>query len=280
MADVRGAADPHYVFEPHRVHSGEHHRWLSAAFDPVTLTRLAATGVTRGWRCLDVGAGAGSVARWLAERVAPEGEVVATDLAPSPDLTGLGLVPLAHDIVNDPMPPGRFDLIVVRLLLQHLPGRQAVLERLVGALAPGGWLQIDEFDVSYEPPLLTPDVRAERLYRKFLAAKAAVMRAAGGNPHWGRQVASAMRDAGLVEIDPRPHIELRTPESASLRLQVHHTHHLRERLLAAGMTHGELAEVRAVMNDPSFRAASSVLYSVQGRRPPVEGGTPAVGPHQ
>ncbi|WP_234313875.1 trans-aconitate 2-methyltransferase [Streptomyces sp. NBRC 109706] len=272
MPDRPPTADPHYVFAPHRVHSGEHHRWLSAAFDPVTLTRLAATGVTRGWRCLDVGAGGGSVARWLAERVVPEGVVVATDLAPSPELTGPGLLPLAHDIVADPMPPGRFDLIVVRLLLQHLPDRQAVVERLAGALAPGGWLQIDEFDVSYEPPLLTPHPRAELLYRKFLAAKAAVLREAGGDPHWGRQAASAMRDAGLVEIDPRPHIELRTPESASLRLQIHHTHHLRDRLLAAGLTDGELAEVRAVMNDPSFRAASSVFYSVQGRRPPVEAG--------
>ena len=39
-------------------------------------------GVGPGWRCLDVGDGDGSVARWLAGRVGPEGRVTATDLNP------------------------------------------------------------------------------------------------------------------------------------------------------------------------------------------------------
>lgn len=260
------ASVPGYAFPPHPERLGEQHRWLSAAYDPVTLPRLAATGVTRGWRCLEVGTGGGSVARWLAERVAPDGEVVATDLRPPPGPPPPGVVYLAHDIVEDPLPKGEFDLVVARLVLQHLPAREAVLARLAGALAPGGWLQVDEFDISYEPPLLVPDAAAERLYRRFLAAKEAALRAAGGQPRWGREVAAAMRAAGLVEIDPRPHVELRTPESASLRLQLHHTHHLRDRLLAAGMTEAELAAVRALMRDPSFLACSSVLYSVQGRR--------------
>ncbi|RMI37948.1 class I SAM-dependent methyltransferase [Streptomyces triticirhizae] len=260
------AGAPGYAFPAHPTFLGGQHGWLSAAYDPVTLPRLAATGVTRGWRCLEVGTGGGSVARWLAERVAPGGEVLATDLTPPTSPAPPGVVYLTHDVVNDPLPEGEFDLIVARLVLQHLPEREAVLARLARALAPGGWLQIDEFDVSYEPPLLAPDAAAERLYRKFLAAKAAALRAAGAHPEWGREVARAMRDAGLVEIDPRPHVELRTPESASLGLQLHHTRHLRERLLAAGMTEAELAGVRALMTDPSFRACSSVLYSVQGRR--------------
>ena len=40
---------------------------------------------TRGWRCLEVAAGTGSVAAWLADQVGPEGEVFATDV----DLTHL-----------------------------------------------------------------------------------------------------------------------------------------------------------------------------------------------
>src|SRR5438045_4173301 len=53
---------------------------LSAQFDTTTIRHLAATGVTDGWRCLEVGAGAGSVARWLAAAVGPTGRVLATDL--------------------------------------------------------------------------------------------------------------------------------------------------------------------------------------------------------
>ena len=33
-----------------------------------------------GWRCLEIGAGRGSMATWLAERVGPAGQVVATDI--------------------------------------------------------------------------------------------------------------------------------------------------------------------------------------------------------
>jgi hypothetical protein len=76
-----------------------------------------------------------------------------------------------------------------------------------------------------------------------------------------------MRAAGLVDIDPRPRIELRTAGSPGLRMQLNHTYHLRDRLLAAGLTEVQLADVRALMRDPSFCAASSVVYSVHGRRP-------------
>jgi len=36
--------------------------------------------VAAGWRCLEVGAGGGSIAEWLCDRVGPDGRVVATDL--------------------------------------------------------------------------------------------------------------------------------------------------------------------------------------------------------
>ncbi len=46
---------------------------LEAMFDPVTFEVLARLGVGPGWRCADVAAGGGSVARWLADRVGPPG---------------------------------------------------------------------------------------------------------------------------------------------------------------------------------------------------------------
>lgn len=260
------APDTGYAFDNATAHSTEQHRCLAAAYDPVTLPRLAATGVTTGWHCLEVGAGGGSVAHWLAEQVAPGGAVLATDVDPRHIAPAEGLTVKSHDVVRDPLPQDTYDLVVARLVLQHLPQRHEVLTKLVRALRPGGVLQIDEFDTSYEPPLLAPDEQAAELYTTFLDAKAAALRAAGGDPHWGRRVPAAMREAGLTDIDVEPFVEVRHARSASLRLQLHHTHHLRERLLAQGMTDARLADVRAAMTDPSFRAASSILYSAQGRR--------------
>ena len=55
---------------------------LEARYDTQTFRRLSACGPLSGAHCLDVGAGAGSVARWLAAQAGPAGRVVATDADP------------------------------------------------------------------------------------------------------------------------------------------------------------------------------------------------------
>ena len=254
-----------YLFDESR--RDEQHRCLAAALDPVSTGRLAATGVADGWHCLDVGCGSGSLARWLAQRVAPTGCVVATDVAPVPVSDSANLSVVEHDIRTDPLEGGAFDLVVVRMLLQHLPERDALVAKLGRALKPGGWLQVDELDASYEPVLLAPDARSAELCEKFLRAKRDAMCAAGGDPEWGRSAAASLRAAGFVDVDPQPHVGSRNPGSPDLELQENHTHHLRDALVAAGMTDEELAQVRAAMRDPSFRSSSGIVYSVQGRKP-------------
>ncbi|MEU6129016.1 methyltransferase domain-containing protein [Saccharopolyspora sp. NPDC047091] len=251
-----------YVFDQRRAHG--RHRHLSAAHDPLTRARLAETGVGDGWHCLDVGAGDGEIARWLADRVAPSGSVLATDVRPNPR----SRPPVVeHDVVTDPLSEEAFDLVVARLVLRHLPEREAVLAKLVSALKPGGWLQIDEFDTSYEPLLLAGDAESALLYEKFLAAKATAMRAAGVGTDWGRQVPLAMHLAGLVEIDPHPQVQLRHPGSPDLLLLVQSTVDMHAELVSAGMTAGELDQVREIVRHPDFRATSCLMYSVHGRKP-------------
>src|SRR5215203_1058341 len=62
---------------------------LAATFDGGSRRLLTRLGVGPGWACLEVGAGQGSIARWLAEVVGPEGGVTATDV----DLGFVGDVP-------------------------------------------------------------------------------------------------------------------------------------------------------------------------------------------
>lgn len=265
------AGDTRYVFDNDSVHAVEQHRCLAEMLDPMTTARLARLGVADGWRCLEVGAGGGSVAGWLAHRVAPTGQVLATDIKPGRIPPAPCLRVRQHDIVCDPLPENTFDLIYARLVLIHLPERQVVLNKLVRALRPGGWLQLDEFDLSYGPALLTPGVRARELYEAFLAAKIRMMDAAGADGTWGQRVPQAMWDAGLVDIDTEVELQLWHGGSPGTRLQIQHTHHLREKLLAAGMTDRQLTDLREVMTDPTFQATSWAIYSVQGRRPPRAG---------
>lgn len=55
-------------------------RLLEEYHDPLSSGQLDAIGVGEGWRCLDAGAGGGSVTRMLAERVGRTGSVLAVDL--------------------------------------------------------------------------------------------------------------------------------------------------------------------------------------------------------
>ncbi len=253
-----------YVFDNDSTHSDEQHRCLAAAYDAPTTDHLAAAGVGPGWHCLEVGAGGGSVARWRAATVAPTGRVLATDINPRHLQDAPGLTVLRHDVVRDPLPQRRFDLIHARLVLLHLPDRLAVLDKLVRALKPGGRLQLDEFDISYGPPLAGPD---PGLYERFLAAKTELMRVAGARGTWGREVGRAMTAAGLVAVEQRPHVRVWDRDADGLRLLVHHTRHLRDRFVAVGFGDDDLARVRDVMAHPEFRACSCVFYTVQGRRP-------------
>src|SRR6516164_2243475 len=76
---------------------------LEQLFDPGSRRRLERA--RPGWRCLMVGAGRGSMAVWLAERVGPAGQVVATDIdcryLDRLDLPNLQVV--RHNIVEDPL---------------------------------------------------------------------------------------------------------------------------------------------------------------------------------
>ena len=46
---------------------------LTELFDPTTRRVLGEIGVANGWRCLEVAAGTGTVAAWLAGQVGAEG---------------------------------------------------------------------------------------------------------------------------------------------------------------------------------------------------------------
>src|SRR5262245_47826219 len=175
---------------------------LGQMFDEFTTRRLVDAGVAKGARCLEVGAGVGSVATWLAEQVGEDGAVVATDIKPQHIGGHPQLTVLEHDIVNDPMPAGQFDVIHARAVLQHLPTRREVLTKLIGSLAPGGAVVVEEMETRWGSMVLaTPDPRVHAIFERYESAMTQLLRGNGLDPTWARGVHAAMRDEGLVEVD-------------------------------------------------------------------------------
>jgi SAM-dependent methyltransferase len=166
---------------------------LEASHDPPTARRLEEVGVGEGWRCLDVGAGRGSVARLLRDRVGPSGTVVAVDIDARllADIPGVDVVEL--DVVHDPLPEGPFDLVHTRMVLMHLPARDAVLTRLASVLAPGGVLLLEEQDVFPLEP-------ASGAYGAAWTAFIAATEPAGVDPRWARGMPARCARLGLVDV--------------------------------------------------------------------------------
>ncbi|NGN63948.1 methyltransferase domain-containing protein [Streptomyces sp. A7024] len=168
---------------------------LAAAFDPASRRWLAALGVGHGWRCLDVGAGPGSLTRWLAGQVGEDGEVVAVDRdtrflerISHPRLR----VVQADLTVEDPPLPGGYDLVHARFVLMHLREREELLDRLVSYLRPGGFLLVsDAADLASQS---SPDHAFRRTMTGMWQALAATI---GTDGQWGRQYPAALARRGL-----------------------------------------------------------------------------------
>ncbi len=266
-----------YLFDNAAAEAAGRFSVLEECYDPVSTRELALTGVTSGWRCLEVGGGHGSIGDWLGECVGPDGEVTVTDLEPHwaasrsrPAHVRL----LQHDIVRDPLPGRGYDLIHARLVLLHLPERLGVLRRLVSALRPGGWLVLEEFDCGWTPVLAAPDQETAALFERVHATLMGLLEKAGADPLWGRRVFGAMRQAGLTDLAAATYAEAWAGGGAGIALHRHNTDQVAGALAASGITDAELTWFRAALADPAFVVNSYPLVSVRGRRPAAMTGSP------
>lgn len=242
---------------------------LEQRYDPVTVDRLEEFGVPEGARCLEVGAGGGSIARWLADRVGTSGSVVATDIDVSRTTGGPANLEIRkHDIVSGDLPESEFDVVHARLVLIHLPERAGVLDRILRALRPGGRLLLDEFDTTWTPVLTAPDPASARLYTKVVGAVHRVLELGGLEQAWGRNAAAAMTAAGYADVDVRGYCEAWRGGSAGCALHAANARQLEDEIVAHGLaTSADVDQFTALMHDPDLTVASYLMLSTWGTRP-------------
>ncbi|MEU8777347.1 methyltransferase [Streptomyces sp. NPDC048606] len=238
---------------------------LTAAFDPGTKRRLDALGIGPDWSCLEVGAGTGSIAHWIADRV-PRGRVVATDL----DLTLVrqplpaNLTLLRHDITHEGFPPGSFHLIHARTVLMHLPDRERVVERMLEWLAPGGVLSVEE--LVHFPRHGMPDSNPFR--RAVDAWWTMLSESFGMDDAWGTRVAGVMQRVGYedVEVDadlPALRAGTAIAEFSGLTLEV-----IEDRLVRGGfLAAGDVRAAREEIAEPGHLSFPMAVIATRGRRP-------------
>ncbi len=232
---VQAAQAAEYVFDNVSKNAGAQYRELSRVYDKNTIRHIEQRGIDKGWSCLEVGGGGGSIASWLCARVGVRGRVLATDLDPRflQELSYENLEVRRHDIRTEGLPKGEFDLARVRLVLIHLPDREVALRRIIDALKPGGWIVVEEFDaLTFLPdPAVSPGEVNMRVRQAFVET----LTARGVDLHCGRLLAHELKANGLVQIGVEATASLWGGKSSGTRLMRLHFEEMREPMVRSGL---------------------------------------------
>ena len=263
---------PRYLLDNAAAQAPARLQALADLYDAGTIAQFEHCGVAAGWRCLEIGGGGGSIARWLADRAGPAGRVVATDID-TRHLEALGhpAIEVRRHDATGPLPATEiFDLVHARLVLNALANRDVVLRRLVEALAPGGWLVIEEFDSESTPP--DPANHSGETYLQTHRALARFMTADGFDRRYGRRLFAEFRECGLEDVSAEARMFMCDAASPGVELLRANFRQLRDPLIAGGyITATQFDRDLAAMNDPDFRMPSSLLWAARGRRPASSG---------
>ena len=262
--------DKGYLFDNASREAGGRFSGLEWALDPTTFRHLSGRGVAAGWSCLEIGAGGGSVVRWLSRNVGQAGRVVATDL--NLDWIDVGdarnVELRTHDVVRDPLPEAEFDLIHARLVLVHLPARDEVMTKLVSALRAGGWLVLEEFTpvLPGVPGVPEPETDAEVCLNRVLQAVGDLLLDHGADTvNYPRTLVRRLRSHGLTELGaegtvifgPRGVVDV---HRANLR-------QVRDELVATGRVSADDVDLALqTLEDPGLVVTLAMLVSAWGRK--------------
>ena len=244
---------------------------LGALYDPFTFEHLSRAGVASGARCLEVGGGSGTVARWMAEQVGPTGHVVATDLdvrflAP---LAEQGIEVRRHDIASDPLEEHAFDVVHARAVLQHVPARAHALARMAAAVRPGGTLVVE--DIVQPHPATSPPLP---VWGRILDAMTAGLRAAGADPFYGLSLPDAFAALGLDAVRAEGRVAVMRSGTPSIEFVALSVRQVRDRLIAAGVaTAAELDDIDAAFSRSGLTLTGAIMIAVVGRATLRTGGS-------
>jgi SAM-dependent methyltransferase len=232
-------------------------------YDPGTREVIRNLPVRPDWRCLELGAGAGSMSYWLSGTV-DRGSVLAVDIDTrhldenrAPNLTVE-----EGDIHGLEFQPGAFDLILARAVFGFLPRPEEALQRALGWLAPGGWMVVEDF--YYLPTEHVPSEHA----RAVTDANLRQLRSTGADRHWGRRLPSTLAKAGLRPVDLRvfplgPGQHAQNDELIRRRMRSQRADLVRRGEISAADLDAFVAE----LGEPQSRDVATLLFSVWGQRP-------------
>ncbi|WP_322749601.1 MULTISPECIES: methyltransferase domain-containing protein [unclassified Frankia] len=243
---------------------------ITELYDAGTLELSKRLGLTTGWRCLDLGAGTGSIVELYADRVGPTGEVLAIDadtrfLDP---LDGGNISVRRSDVTVDPLPADHFDLVHARLLLESVRTRDDVLRAMTTAVRPGGWVLVEDLDWSTASVIDPP----AEVHQRVVRACETFFSNRSYDPYYGRKLPRAFQAAGLVDIGTQAvSIQVQSDPEHGLRTWELLVDQLGPGMLADGLvTQADIDAFHQLWHDGTTVCFGPLLVSTWGRRPVLD----------
>ncbi|KIZ15550.1 class I SAM-dependent methyltransferase [Streptomyces natalensis] len=234
------------------------------AYDEVSTARLTALGAGPGWHCLDVGAGTGTVARWLLES-ADVTSVLAVDRDTRFLPTGRppGLVARTADITAPDFDPGRFHLVHARFVLMHLRSWRRMIARLGSLLVPGGVLVLsDAVDLTTATAPATPYTAVMR------AMWQALRQSIGTDISWVPDYPYFLLEEGLRSVAAEIHVPPLVPDSPLNRFWADTWERTRDAILATGQVDEPQIELaRHALSSSESAGLSPGMLTTWGWKP-------------
>lgn len=241
---------------------------LEAIFDPATKRRLERIGIGPGRRCLELGPGGGSVARWMCESVGDDGHVMAIDLDPKflAEDDDPRLEVRAADIRTADLAPDSVDIAHARYVLVHIPEYADVFETMLRALKPSGWILIEDVDIISQAPS-GDDADAAAIARVFDSV-GALFDEMGMDGTVGRRLPALFQRYGLRDIGVATDMPLVAGGSPMARMMGMSLGHLATRLVGTGVASSADMDVFARCSaDPTAWMYHYTTVAVWGRKP-------------
>ncbi len=241
----------------------------------VTRALLDRIALPRGARCLDLGAGPGFVALELAERVGPEGTVVALDESPRwmDHLRGeiarravKNIEPVCARLQDARLAPESFDLVFARWVWSFIADPAPVMQRLARGLKPGGSFALQDYN--HEGVSVFPESEG---FRAVVRATRALYRKAGGDAFVAARAPALFAAAGLETVSITPTVLCGGPQSGVFRWAGLFFPQFSEKMVAEGLLAPEeraqfLSEWRERERDPHALFFSPIVVDAVARR--------------
>jgi len=184
-------------------------------WDPTATALFDRLGARRGWNILEIGPGQGSLHLELRRRVRGPVDAVershafATRLRVQCARDGWGPGRIwESDLLDAPLPRGRYDLVFMRWVFLFLPDPEAHLRKLAGTLKPGGFLAIEDYHRETFALIPRPSE-----WEDLLAADRAFYASQGGDVSVGGRLPDLYRKVGLQVVEIVPTIKVGRPGS-------------------------------------------------------------------